>query len=192
MPLSPVNDIRIIQRIKEGDEKAFHDLYRAHREAFLDWAHFTYSVSREDAKDLYQEAFVILWRNIHEGRLSELTSTVKTYVFSVGKHLTINFVKKQGRAVTSEHLELINLSYHPFEMTEDREHNRILIQENLSKLPEKDRKILELYYMDGKDMKTIAQEMGYKNADVAKKRKYEVFKKLAALVKNGLKTLMLV
>jgi hypothetical protein len=40
-------------------------------------------------------------------------------------------------------------------------------------------------------MKTIANELGYKNADVAKKRKYEVFKKLAGLAKNNLKSLLI-
>ncbi|MFZ9942384.1 MAG: RNA polymerase sigma factor [Bacteroidia bacterium] len=192
MLLSTVNDATSIQRIKDGDEKAFHELYRLHRDSFLDWVSFSYSISKEDSKDIYQEAFLILWRNIHEGRLTELSSSIKTYIYSVGKHLAINFIKKHGRTVTSEPIELINLSYHPFEMSEDREHNRKLIEENLSKLAEKDRKILELYYMDGKDMKTIAKEMGYKNADVAKKKKYEVFKKLATMVKSGLKTLMLV
>jgi hypothetical protein len=43
-----------------------------------------------------------------------------------------------------------------------------------------------MYYIEEKDMKTIAAELGYKNADVAKKRKYEVFRKLAGLVKNNL------
>jgi len=45
-----------------------------------------------------------------------------------------------------------------------------------------------LYYMEEKDMRSIAEELGYKNADVAKKKKYEVFRKLCALVKPTLKT----
>lgn len=192
MLLNTLKDAKSIQQIKNGDEDAFHELYRLHRDSFLDWVSFSYSISKEDSKDIYQETFLILWRNIHEGRLTELSSSIKTYIYSVGKHLAINFIKKYGRTVTSEPVELINLSYHPFEMADDREHNRKLIEENLSKLAEKDRKILELYYMDGKDMKTIAKEMGYKNADVAKKKKYEVFKKLATIVKSGLKTIILV
>lgn len=181
----------IIFRIKSGDEKAFYDLYRLYRDSFLDWATFSYNISPEDTKDIYQEAFVILWINIHEGRLTHLTADIKTYIYSIGKHLIINFIKKRSRSVTFDPTELINLSYHPFEMTEERDHNRRMVEEHLSKLDEKERRILEMYYIEEKDMKTIASELGYKNADVAKKRKYEVFKKLVGLVKNNLKSLLM-
>lgn len=62
---------------------------------------------------------------------------------------------------------LINKSYQPFDMTHNNEHNRILVDEHLSKLDPKERRILEMYYIEEKDMKTIASELGYKNADVA-------------------------
>ena len=181
----------IIDRIKAGDEKSFYDLYRSYRDSFIQWATFSYNISKEDTKDIYQETFVILWINIHEDRLTHLTADIKTYIYSIGKHLIINFIKKKNRTVTFDPVELINLSYHPFEMIEDRDHNRRMVEEHLSKLNEKERRILEMYYIEEKDMKTIANELGYKNADVAKKRKYEVFKKLAGLAKNNLKSLLI-
>ena len=76
-------------------------------------------------------------------------------------------------------------------MNYQKEHNKKIVEDNLNKLPEKDREILKLYYMEGLDMKTIAERMGYKNSDVAKKKKYEVFKKLATLVKSSMKLFML-
>ena len=176
----------IITRIKSGDEKPYFTLYKTHRESFINWATFSYNISIEDTKDLYQETFVILWNNIQEGKLTHLTSDIKTYIFSIGKHLILNFIKKNGRSVTFEPSMLINESYQPFDMTHNEDHNRIMVEEHLSKLEPKERRILEMYYIEEKDMKTIASELGYKNADVAKKRKYEVFRKLAGLVKNNL------
>ena len=79
----------------------------------------------------------------------------------------------------------------PFKMTHERDHNKKIVEEYLNKLPPKEQEILRLYYIDELDMKTIAKKMGYKNADVAKKKKYEVFKKLAVLVKNNLITFVL-
>jgi RNA polymerase sigma-70 factor (ECF subfamily) len=181
----------IIDKIKSGDENAFYDLYRSYRSSFIEWATFSYNISDEDTKDIYQEAFVILWLNIREGRLTHLSADIKTYIYSIGKHLVINFIKKKSRSVTFDPAELINLSYQPFEMTEERDHNRQLVEEHLGKLDEKERRILEMYYLEDKDMKAIANELGYKNADVAKKRKYEVFKKLAGLVKGTLKSIIL-
>ena len=186
-----VVSLAIIARIKSGDEKSFYDLYRTYRDSFVDWATFSYNITPEDTKDIYQETFVILWINIHEGRLTHLSVDIKTYIYSIGKHLIINFIKKKSRSVTFDPAELINLSYHPFEMTDERDHNRRMVEEHLSKLNEKERRILEMYYLEEKDMRTIANELGYKNADVAKKRKYEVFKKLAGIVKNNLQSILM-
>ena len=75
---------------------------------------------------------------------------------------------------------------------EEENHNKEMVRQHLSLLDEKSRRILELYYLEGKDMKTIAEEIGYKNADVAKKKKYEVMKKLASLVKDKLRMFIFV
>ena len=176
----------IISRIKSGDEKSYFALYKTHRESFINWATFSYNISIEDTKDLYQETFLILWNNIREEKLTHLTADIKTYIFSIGKHLILNFIKKKSRSVTFEPSLLINESYKPFDMTHNDDHNRIMVEVHLSKLEPKERRILEMYYIEEKDMKTIAAELGYKNSDVAKKRKYEVFRKLAGLVKNNL------
>lgn len=181
----------IITRIKSGDEKPYFNLYKTHRESFIAWATFSYNISTEDTKDLYQETFVILWNNIREGKLTHLTADIKTYIFSIGKHLILNFIKKKNRSVTSDPLTLINESYQPFEMTDERDHNRRMVEEHLNQLDPKERRILEMYYIEEKDMKTIANELGYKNADVAKKRKYEVFRKLTQLVRNKLQSILL-
>ena len=181
----------IISRIKSGDEQSYFNLYKTHREAFINWASFNYNIAIEDIKDLYQETFIILWNNIREGKLTNLTADIKTYIFSIGKHLILNFIKKHSRSVTFEPSLLINESYKPFDMMHNNDHNRILLEAHLSKLDDKERRILELYYIEEKDMKTIASELGYKNSDVAKKRKYEVFRKLAGLVKNNLQFLVL-
>jgi RNA polymerase sigma-70 factor (ECF subfamily) len=169
------------------DEPWFYNQYRIIRPEFLSWSTFSYNLTNEDAKDLYQEVFLIFWKNIHEGRLTELTCEPKTYVFSIGKHLILNFIKKNKRTVTFSDPELIKAIDNPWTMEHDRAHNRRFVKDILQQLPEKDRRVLELYYMEEKDMRTIAAELGYKNADVAKKKKYEVFRKLCSLVNPSLK-----
>ena len=181
----------IIKEIKSGNEEVYYSLYKLHRSDFLRWAGFQYSISEDDAKDIYQNLFIIFYRNINDGKLTSLTSDVKTYLFGIGRHLLLNHLKKSNRMVTLSEDEMINGYTDPFEMTHHKDHNKKVVEEYLSKLPAKEQEILRLYYIDELDMKTIAKKMGYKNADVAKKKKYEVFKKLTALVKNNLKTFML-
>lgn len=178
----------LIQRLKEGDPQLFYTLYKQYRSEFIDWLMLRYGLSREDARDVYQNVFLAFWVNIREGKLDNLYSSIKTYLYAVGKHQAINLVKKNGRSVTLPDMELINRSYNPQEMNDDRDHNRRIVEEHLNKLNDKDRRILEMYYLEEKDMKSIAVALGYKNADVAKKKKYEVFKKLMLMIKDNLRT----
>ncbi len=178
----------IIQEVKAGNETLFYSLYKQHRTEFIRWACFQHSIHEEDAKDICQEVFIIFYRNIHSGKLTNLTSDVKTYLFGIGRHLILNHLKKSNRTVTLSNIELINGYENPIEMIHQREHNKKVVEDNMNRLPEKDQVILRLYYMEGLDMKTIAKRMGYKNSDVAKKRKYEVFKKLSNLVKANMKS----
>ena len=53
------------------------------------------------------------------------------------------------------------------------------------------KEILEMYYEKGYDMESIASRIGYKNADVAKKKKYECLKSLEDRVAmSGLKNIL--
>lgn len=181
----------LIQRLKEGDSQLFYELYEQYRSEFIDWLMQRYGLSREDARDVYQEVYLAFWINIREGKLYKLDSSIKTYLYAIGKHQAINLVKKNGRSVTLPDMKLINRSYNPHQMNDDRNHNRQIVEENLNKLNEKDRRILEMYYLEERDMKSIALTLGYKNADVAKKKKYEVFKKLMLMIKDNLRTFVI-
>lgn len=181
MPFSKISRETLI------DEAWFYNQYKLIRQDFLAWSTFSYNLAEEDAKDLFQEVFVIFWKNIYEGRLEELNCEPKTYVFSIGKHLILNFIKKNNRTVTFSDTGLINAIDNPWILEDNRAHNMRFVKDMLQKLPEKERRVLELYYMEEKDMRAIAHELGYKNADVVKKKKYEGFRRLCEMVRPSLK-----
>lgn len=174
----------IIQEIRSGNEAPYYKLYKEYRNDFLDWACFSYEVSREEAKDVYQDLFIAFWNNIHSGRLTELTCDIKTYLFSIGKNLLLSLIKKKQRSVTFSSVPDMNSYYTPFDIIHDREHNVRQLDEYLAGLQPVERQVLELYYMHELDMKSIARAVGYKNADVAKKKKYQVFQKLLASLRH--------
>jgi len=53
-----------------------------------------------------------------------------------------------------------------------------IVKKYILQLGEKCRKVLMLYYENEFSMESIAINMGYKNASVAKKKKHECMKKL--------------
>jgi len=186
-----MEDKDIIGQIREGNYEPYYRLYTTLRADFIIWVNQKYGIGEHDARDIYQELFVAFWHNIRDKRLVLLTCDVKTYLYSIGKHLSLNFIKKQSGPVTFPGSDVINSSENPLDLQYDREYYKKIISDQLHRLPEKDRKIIEYFYVDGLDMSSIAERLGYKNADVAKKKKYEVFKKLASMVKSGIKNYIL-
>jgi RNA polymerase sigma factor (sigma-70 family) len=186
--------LKLIPEIKAGNEEALMILYKQYRNEFVSWCSKIYRLDPEDAKDVYQDVIIAFYNNVKSGQLTEITGEVKTYLFAIGKFKAINFLKKQNRSVTYSSFDLLKVD-EPFENQimnkEESDFIKTTVKRFLSEQCEDCQKILELYYFKDLDMKTIASEMGYKNADVAKKKKYECFKKLAEMVKKNLKMYVL-
>lgn len=168
-------------------------LYKQHRNEFVRWSFRTYNIDSEDARDIFQDSIIAFYNNVKSGQLTQLTSDVKTYLFAIGKFKIINFQKKHQRAVTFSEFDL-SIGNEPYEnQMKDKEEQDFIketVKKYLNEQCEDCKKVLELYYFKELDMKSIAEEMGYKNADVAKKKKYECFKKLAEMVKKNLMILV--
>lgn len=174
--------------IKNGNTGVLVSLYKEHRNNFIAWARNEFGVREEDAKDIFQDVITAFYFNVKEERLVSLDCDIRTYLYAIGKYKIINHQKKSARTVNLPLSQLINedKQENMAEKKHDDDHTKEVIKQNLEKLPEKDRKILELYYFENKSMQEIADELGYKNANVAKKMKFESFKKLAEIFKKSM------
>ncbi|MBK7572778.1 MAG: sigma-70 family RNA polymerase sigma factor [Bacteroidetes bacterium] len=122
---------------------------------------------------MFQECIIRFYRNITTNSLQYLTCDIKHTCGQSAKYQLLNLTKIKQRTVTYSTDKLINTTEAAEDSMSNKEeenHNKEMVRQHLSLLDEKSRRILELYYLEGKDMKTIAEEIGYKNADVAKKR----------------------
>ena len=183
----------LLTEIKNGNEEALLSLYKTYRNEFISWASNTYQLSKDDAKDIFQDVIIAFYENIKSGQLTSISGSVKTYLFAIGKFKTINFLKKSHKSVTFSDFDLLRVIEPSENVIMDKEENEFIkdtVKKYLNEQCEDCKKVLELYYFKEMDMKTIASEMGYKNADVAKKKKYECFKKLAEMVRKNLMVLV--
>ena len=177
-----------LSEIKKGNDAVLVELYRLYRNEFISWSWKSYGISNEDAKDVFQDSVIAFYNNVKSGQLTSISGSVKTYLFTIGKFKTINFLKKQNKSVTfseSDLLKVIEPSENQIMDKEEDEFIKDTVKKYLNEQCEDCKKVLELYYFKELDMKSIAEEMGYKNADVAKKKKYECFKKLAEMVRKN-------
>ena len=79
------NDQDLIQKLKAGDEEVLKAIYLRHRSGFIKWL-VSQGCPPNQAADLYQLSVLTLYDNVAKGKLTELRSTLGTYLFSIGKN----------------------------------------------------------------------------------------------------------
>jgi len=179
----------LLEAIKGGDEQVLNQLYRQTRESFLSWGLKNYNCSSEEVIEVFQKAFTVLYFNVRDGKLTEMSSTMETYLIGVGKRLFLEHFRKRAKAGQSldEVPETAALDV-TYLHQETQNHRQKVTAQLLQQLGESCRQILNLFYFRKFSMEAIAEEMGYKNDKVAKKKKYECLKRLREMVeKKGYK-----
>lgn len=86
-----VDDASLIRAAQQGDQDAFEKLVRAHDEAVLRLA-LSLLRSPEDARDVYQEAFLRVYRNLHRFRFD---SSFETWLYRIVTNLCLDQLRKR-------------------------------------------------------------------------------------------------
>lgn len=173
-----MNDELVVEQIKSGDQKVLSQLYENNRSEFLRWLQKDYHCPLDDTKDLYQVAILIVYNNIQQGKLNHLTSSLKTYLFAVGKNLAHEWNRKVQKSLSLDQNDLLKL------IVEDENQNGALddnierVHICLEKIGQPCKQLLEWYYFFKKSMEEITTLMNYKNADSAKNQKYKCMERL--------------
>ncbi len=86
-----VNEAHLIRAAQRGDEDAFEKLVRAHDEGVLRLA-MNLLRSPEDARDVYQEAFLRVFQNLHKFRFD---CSFHTWLYRIVTNLCLDQLRKR-------------------------------------------------------------------------------------------------
>ena len=87
-----------LDHLKQHLERALDDLYQCYRPAFLRWLQADYpTLDHHDRLDVFQDSIIVLWNNIRFERLTELRSSLWTYLCGIGKLLAMSRRRKRNR-----------------------------------------------------------------------------------------------
>lgn len=162
----------IIEAIKAGSEKILFNVYETYRNDFVSWAIHNHQVSGEEAKDVFQESVIALYKNVKTDKLESLEVSIKTYLFGIGKNIILNAIKRRNieeKVFENFNVKIENGIHEHYE----HEHLVNLVKRLYRSMGSPCKEILEMFYEKGFDMESIASRIGFKNSDVAKKKKYE-------------------
>jgi RNA polymerase sigma factor (sigma-70 family) len=135
--------------------------------------------SREEAKDIYQEAVIIFYENIQSEKF-HLTCKIKTYLYSVCRRLWLKRLteKRKFTGGIEDSEKFIQIEEEESGKEEDEAERLRLMGSSLQQLGEPCRTLINDYYVQEMNMEEIAEKFGYTNPDNAKNQKYKCLKRL--------------
>ncbi len=162
----PHDELADFRRDPEGGSKTINTHCRP---KFIRWGIEHHSIDGADLEDLFQNAFLLMMHNIQAGRLTELTGTLCTYLFGVGKNLIRAFLRKHrrtdwlGQNAPPEVPDNVQVAADISLMSRQTSDN---LWKEVDELGEPGRSILILTYKEGLSAQEIADVMGYASAEV--------------------------
>lgn len=137
--------------------------------------------TEDEAKDVFQEAVCVLYDKVTAGDFN-LTSQLKTYLYSVCKRIWLKQLKRSDRAMAELQLQDnesgIELDLEFFQAKEAQFEQ---MKKALERLGDPCKSILLDFYVKGMSMQDITEKFDYTNADNAKNQKYKCLQRLKKL-----------
>ncbi|MDX2246954.1 MAG: sigma-70 family RNA polymerase sigma factor [Bacteroidia bacterium] len=178
-------DEAVIKAIREGGkacDEVMAFLYRRQVEQVVAFI-TTRNGSREEAKDVFQDALVNLLVAIREGKF-EGKSSLNTYLYAISKNL---WYRRFNRSVKEDDYKNANAGDEKTDFTPEvhimDNDQRSLVSNLLGSLKAKCREVLILW-AEKYSMKEIAEELGYQNEQVVRNKKNHCLSELKELVRN--------
>ena len=171
----------LMKAIQNNNESVLQDIYS---EVYpkVEYYILSNSGSKDQAKDVFQDAFLVMWNNVKNDKFSKSHGSIQGYVYQIAKYKWIDILRSPAHRYNNviekdygeeDEIEIDNA----FE--KDRNVNEII--KTLDLLSEACKQLLELFYFEKKSIDKIALTMNIESAS-ARNKKYRCMQKLRSLV----------
>ncbi|MFN8394373.1 MAG: sigma-70 family RNA polymerase sigma factor [Bacteroidia bacterium] len=164
-------DQLLIQRILEGDEEAIRRAYLDCRNTCIAFLRRQFTYTAEVAAEIYNDAFVEMWRNTLTGKLVELSNSLSAYLNGIAHNMAQEKLRTEQRH--SKILEKIGEtmpSSTPAGIELEEEEERQRVQALLGRLGDRCRQLLVMHYFLHFDDHAVAEDLGIPYDRVRKER----------------------
>lgn len=180
----------LIRAVQQGDQDAFEQLVRAYDQSVLRLA-MNLLRSAEDARDVYQDAFLRVYRNIHAFRFD---CSFHTWLYRIVTNICLDHLRK--RKVRREEPGVMETPDGPVDRMENFEHEgphadpeRSLMNTQLGRridaaltdLTPRERMVFELRHYQGLRLRMIGEMLGT-SEEAAKNCLFRATQKMRAVL----------
>ncbi len=187
-----ISTIEWVEKIRLDVNGSLRQLYLLYRKSFEQWILQKFdTIQSEDVKDIYQDSILAVYENIKNRKFTGTDCTLKTYLYSIGRNVTLNHLKK-SKSINEYHIEddLMNIAidreslkdfFEKINLTNTNERTQKILK-TLNNLKSPCKEIIMLYYFERLSMQEISEKLAYNNANVVKAQKYRCMSKLLSFL----------
>lgn len=173
-------DREVVLGILNNSEEALNKLYAGYYSMVLQFI-LNNNGDEDDAKDVYQEAIIVLYNKIKSGNF-ELSSKLKTYIYSVSRRIWLKKLAQQSKKTSNiADFEDVLAVDEDVEQHEQKDMQFDKMEAALESLGEPCKTIIQDFYIHSLSMQDICEKFGYTNTDNAKTQKYKCLQRLKKL-----------
>lgn len=173
-------DREVVLGILNNSEDVLNKLYAGYFPMVLQFI-LNNNGDEDDAKDVYQEGIIVLYNKIKGGDF-ELSSKLKTYIYSVCRRIWLKKLAQYSKKTSSvADFEDIIAIEEDMEQHEEKDQQFEKMEVALTSLGEPCKTIIQDFYIHNLSMQDICEKFGYTNTDNAKTQKYKCLQRLKKL-----------
>lgn len=177
----------IVSSLKINDESTLKELYQTNYfkiEKFV----LNNNGSQEQAKDIYQEAFIVMWSNVKDDKfIPQNATSLEGYLYQIAKNKWMDYLRSAHYKKTVPMMQSVDKNAQSdvaAGLYQEEEEDKVSqAMKAFEGLEERCKKLLSQFYFEKKSLKTIAKEMALDPAS-AKNKKYRCMQALRALVQT--------
>ncbi len=176
-----------IEALKFDNNDQIKELYGRYRSEFFAFSK-KYNIDEMDSADIYQDAFVAIRKHAISGKLYEINSSFKTYLFGIGKHLIYNQLKENASKNSYDSkLHNVPSDYDVIQINDEKEltEEQKLLRLSFNQLGKSCQQMLTLSFYRGLTNEEIAEQYGYDSEAVVRSQKSRCLKTLKDLIKKS-------
>jgi len=148
---------KILKELKKGDHAAFQQIFERYSKQLFQFS-ISYLKSKEAAEDIVQEVFLKIWNNRAEIKTD---TSFQSYLFTITLNSVRKYFGKLSKLNELKHEILVDLTTQKPELDTRGDYQILLdkLEELISQMPEKRRRVFILKKIEEKSQKEIAEEL---------------------------------
>ncbi|MFN8278803.1 MAG: sigma-70 family RNA polymerase sigma factor [Saprospiraceae bacterium] len=165
---------------------SFDRIYDLYRDEFLRSASYKFNkVPLEDLVDSWQDSVISFFEQIRSGRITNLSCSIKTFLFLIGYRYIIKYKRHYLKEFPSEPMgEEWNSQLSVLEAAWGGpvDDDSVMLMKAVEQLPVQSRRLLVMRYMEGKSIDEIMKEMNYNSGNAVSVTLSRSLKKLKEML----------